>query len=62
MYEHMAQSCEKLDLPVLNLYHIEREQGFPEGFGTGDGVHVSDEGDAFIADLLRELGYRYSKP
>lgn len=62
LYDHMAQSCRERDIPVVNLYQIESEQGLPEEFGTGDGVHVSDKGDAFIAGLLRELGYKYSSP
>ena len=36
---------------------LNAEPTLPEIAGTGDGVHVSDEGDAAIAGLLRELGY-----
>jgi lysophospholipase L1-like esterase len=61
MYEHMARSCAERGIPVLDLYALydgpDADPSLPEIGGTGDGVHVSDEGDAVIADLLHELGY-----
>jgi lysophospholipase L1-like esterase len=61
LYEHMAQSCAERGIPVLDLYALydgpNADPSLPEIAGTGDGVHVSDEGDAVIADLLRDLGY-----
>jgi lysophospholipase L1-like esterase len=61
LYEHMARSCAESGIPVLDLYQLydgpNADPSLPEIAGTGDGVHVSDEGDAVIASLLRELGY-----
>jgi lysophospholipase L1-like esterase len=61
LYEHMARSCAESGIPVLDLYQMydgpHAEPDLPEIAGTGDGVHVSDEGDAVIAGLLRALGY-----
>jgi lysophospholipase L1-like esterase len=61
LYEHMARSCAERGIPVLDLYALydgpNADPSLPEIAGRGDGVHVNDEGDAVIADLLRELGY-----
>jgi lysophospholipase L1-like esterase len=61
LYEHMARSCAEQRIPVLDLYALydgpNADPSLPEIAGTGDGVHVSNEGDAIIAELLRELGY-----
>jgi lysophospholipase L1-like esterase len=61
LYEHMARSCAERGIPVLDLYALydspNADPNLPEIAGTGDGVHVSDEGDTVIAGLLRELGY-----
>lgn len=61
LYEHMARSCAERGIAVLDLYALydgpNADPSLPEIAGTGDGVHVSDEGDAVIADLLHELGY-----
>jgi lysophospholipase L1-like esterase len=61
LYEHMARSCAEQGIPVLDLYALydgpNADPYIPEIPGTGDGVHVSDEGDEVIAGLLRELGY-----
>jgi lysophospholipase L1-like esterase len=61
LYEHMARSCADQGIPALDLYALydgpNADPNLPEIAGTGDGVHVSDEGDAVIAGLLRELGY-----
>jgi lysophospholipase L1-like esterase len=61
LYEHMARSCREQGVPVLDLYALydgpNADPSLPKIAGTGDGVHVSDEGDAVIAGLLRELGY-----
>jgi lysophospholipase L1-like esterase len=61
LYEHLAQSCAEQGIPVLDLYALydgpNADPYVPEIPGTGDGVHVSDEGDEVIAGLLRELGY-----
>ena len=61
LYEHMARSCAEQGIPVLDLYALydgpNADPYVPEIPGTGDGVHVSDEGDEVIAGLLRELGY-----
>jgi lysophospholipase L1-like esterase len=66
LYEHMARSCAERGIPVLDLYALydgpNADPGIPEIAGTGDGVHVSDEGDAVIADLLQDLGYGFAKP
>jgi lysophospholipase L1-like esterase len=65
LYAYMARSSERLGIPVLNLYQLYdapgADPGLPEIAGTGDGIHVSDEGDAVIADLLRGLGYEYAR-
>ena len=57
----MARSCAEWGIPVLDLYALydgpNADPSLPEIAGTGDGVHVGREGDAVIADLLRELGY-----
>jgi lysophospholipase L1-like esterase len=61
LYEHIARSCADRGIPTLDLYALydgpNADPGLPEIAGTGDGVHVSDKGDAVIAGLLRELGY-----
>ena len=61
LYEHMAQSCAERGIPVLDLYALydgpNADPSLPEIADRGDGVHVSDEGDAVIADLLSEMGY-----
>jgi len=61
LYEHIARSCAESGIPALDLYQMysgpRADPNLPEIAGTGDGVHVSDEGDAVIAGLLRELGY-----
>jgi lysophospholipase L1-like esterase len=66
LYEHMARSCAERGIPVLDLYALydgpDADPSLPELAGTGDGVHVSREGDAVIADLLRELGYDPVEP
>jgi lysophospholipase L1-like esterase len=66
LYEHMARSCAERGIPVLDLYALydgpDADPSLPEIAGTGDGVHVSNEGDAIIADLLRDLGYAFVKP
>jgi lysophospholipase L1-like esterase len=66
LYEYMARSCAESGIPVLDLYQLydgpHADPNLPEIAGTGDGVHVSDEGDAVIADLLRELGYHPVSP
>jgi lysophospholipase L1-like esterase len=66
LYEHMARSCAERGIPVLDLYALydgpNADPSLPEIAGTGDGVHVSKEGDAVIADLLRELGYDPVEP
>jgi lysophospholipase L1-like esterase len=66
LYEHMAQSCAERGIPALDLYALydgpNADPNLPEIAGTGDGVHVSDEGDAVIAGLLRELGYDPVRP
>ena len=66
MYEHMARSCAESGIPVLDLYQLydgpHADPNLPEIAGTGDGVHVSNEGDAVIADLLRGLGYDPVQP
>lgn len=66
LYEHMAQSSAERGIPVLDLYAMHdgpnADPSLPEIAGTGDGVHVSNEGDAVIADLLRDLGYDFAKP
>lgn len=66
LYEHMAESCADSGIPVLDLYQLydgpNADPNAPEISTTGDGVHVSDEGDAVIADLLRELGYHPISP
>ena len=66
LYEHMAQSCAERGIPVLDLYALhdgpDADPSLPGLADTGDGVHVSNEGDAVIADLLRGLGYRFVGP
>jgi lysophospholipase L1-like esterase len=66
LYEHMARSCAERGIPVLDLYALydgpNADPSLPELAGTGDGVHVSNEGDAVIADLLRDLGYDPVEP
>ena len=66
LYEHMAESCADSGIPVLDLYQLydgpNADPNAPEIAGTGDGVHVSDEGDVVIAGLLRELGYEPVEP
>jgi lysophospholipase L1-like esterase len=61
LYEHMARSCAERGIPVLDLYALydgpDADPSLPALAGTGDGVHVSNEGDAVIAGLLRKLGY-----
>ena len=61
LYEHMARSCAESGILVLDLYQLYdgpyADPNLPEIAGAGDGVHVSDEGDAVIASLLRKLGY-----
>jgi lysophospholipase L1-like esterase len=57
----MARSCAERGIPVLDLYALydglDADPSLPALAGTGDGVHVSNEGDAVIAGLLRKLGY-----
>ena len=66
LYEHMAQSCAERGIPVLVLYALydgpDADPSLPEIADRGDGVHVSNEGDSVIAELLRGLGYGYVKP
>lgn len=66
LYEHMAHSCAEWGVPVLDCYQLwdgpNADPDFPELAGTGDGVHVSDEGDVLLAGLLRELGYEFAEP
>jgi lysophospholipase L1-like esterase len=66
LYEHVARSCAASGIPALDLYEMyggpRADPETPEIPGTGDGVHVSDEGDAVIAGLLRELGYAPINP
>jgi lysophospholipase L1-like esterase len=66
LYEYMARSCAEWDISVLDLYALydgpNADPSLPELAGTGDGVHISDEGDAVIADLLQGLGYGFAKP
>lgn len=66
LYEHMTRSCAASGIPVLDLYALydgpNADPSLPEIANRGDGVHVSDEGDAVIADLLRELGYHPVSP
>jgi lysophospholipase L1-like esterase len=66
LYEHMARSCAERGIPVLDLYALydgpNADPNLPDIAGTGDGVHVSDEGDVVIAGLLRELGYDPAEP
>jgi len=66
LYEHMARSCAEWGIPVLDLYALydgpDADPSLPGLAGTGDGVHVADEGDAVIAGLLRGLGYEFVKP
>jgi len=61
LYEHIARSCAEWDIPALDLYALydgpNADPSLPQIAGTGDGVHVSDKGDAVIAGLLRKLGY-----
>ena len=53
-------------IPVLDLYALydspNADPSLPDLAGTGDGVHISNEGDAVIADLLRDLGYGFVEP
>jgi lysophospholipase L1-like esterase len=66
LYEHMARSCAERGIPVLDLYALydgpDADPSLPDLAGTGDGVHVSNEGDAVIAELLRDLGYEFVRP
>jgi lysophospholipase L1-like esterase len=66
LYEQMARSCADAGIPVLDLYQLydgpDADPALPETAGTSDGVHVSDEGDAVIAELLSELGYASFDP
>ncbi len=66
LYEHMARSCADQGIPVLDLYALydgpKANPSLPAIASTGDGVHVSNEGDAVIANLLRDLGYEFVKP
>ena len=59
LYEQMVRSWEKLGIPGLDLYQLydgpDADSSLPEIAGTDDGVPVSDEGYAVIADLWREL-------
>jgi lysophospholipase L1-like esterase len=66
LYEHMDRSCALRGIPVLDLYALydgpHADPSLPEIASIGDGVHVSDDGDVVIADLLRDLGYGFVKP
>ncbi|MGD9405380.1 MAG: GDSL-type esterase/lipase family protein, partial [Anaerolineae bacterium] len=61
MYEYMAESCAERGIPVLDLYALydgpDADPSLPDIADRGDGVHVSDQGDAVIAQLLSEMGY-----
>jgi lysophospholipase L1-like esterase len=61
LYAHMARSCAERGIPVLDLYALydgpNADPSLPGIAETGDGVHVSDEGDSVIAELLSEMGY-----
>jgi lysophospholipase L1-like esterase len=61
LYEHMAESCAERGLRVLDLYALydgpDANPSLPDIADRGDGVHVGDEGDAVIAELLSEMGY-----
>jgi len=56
-YTYQIQSSEAHGITILDLYHFEE----PEGFRMGDNIHVSQEGKKLIANMLRDLGYAYSK-
>jgi lysophospholipase L1-like esterase len=66
LYEYMAESCAEQGIPLLDLYALydgpDADPRLPEIVSTGDGVHVSDEGDAAIAELLRDLWYGFVGP
>lgn len=66
LYEHMARSCAEAGIPVLGLYQMYQgphaDPDLPEIAGTGDGIHLNDEGEMVIAGLLRELGYAPTTP
>jgi lysophospholipase L1-like esterase len=57
-YTYQIQSSESYGITILDLYHFDES----EGFRMGDNIHVSHEGKAIIADMLRKLGYEYKQP
>jgi hypothetical protein len=66
LHEHRARSYAEWGVPVLDLYALydgpSADPSLPEPVGTGDGVHISNEGDTLIAGLLRNPGYGFAGP
>ena len=57
-YTYQIERCEAYGIPFLDLYHFDE----PEGFRGSDHIHVSNEGKAIIADMLRDLDDEYTQP
>lgn len=60
--EESQANWDALLAEIASLADPKANPDLQELAGTGDGVHVSNEGDAVIADLLRGLGYGFVKP
>ena len=57
-YTYQMRTCEVYGISFLDLYHFDE----PEGFRGLDNIHVTNEGKAIIAEMLRDLGYEHAQP
>ena len=63
---HLMEAAEKHGVHVVNTYHATNgssgDQSLPSEYSQADGLHFSELGHKLLADLHREVGYKYSSP